>query len=65
MQTKDANKLRERWAKKRNATCDHRNLEKEFNLEASTGNYICTTCGQSGAGNEWQKKQRAAGATSL
>lgn len=59
MQTKDAVKLRERWTKKGNPLCEHRNLEREFNSEVATGNYICTTCGESGLGNEWQKKQRS------
>ena len=60
MQIKDATKLRERWTKKGSSLCEHRNLEKEFNMETATGNYACTTCGESGAGNEWQKKQRSA-----
>jgi hypothetical protein len=40
-----------------NKPCNHPHLEKEYILGASTGDYICTQCGESGWGSNWNKKE--------
>lgn len=55
MQMKDAEAIRERWG---NKPCDHPSLEKEYELGAATGDYVCTKCGQAGWGSDWNKKDK-------
>lgn len=43
MQAKKAANLRQAWGKKR---CEHPAFEKEYDLGAQTGDYICTQCGE-------------------
>jgi len=50
MQMKKAMELRVKWGSK---PCDHRNLDKEYELGAATGDYVCTQCGQAGWGRDW------------
>lgn len=54
MQLEKAAELRKSWG---NKPCSHSNLEKEYYLGASTGDYVCTTCGQAGWGRDWPKKE--------
>lgn len=53
MQRKDIRLLQEKWGDK---PCDHPELEKEYELGTSTGDYVCTTCGRVGPGKDWNKK---------
>jgi hypothetical protein len=43
MNMKDAKELRERWGDK---PCDHPDLAKEMYFGGSTGDYVCTQCGE-------------------
>jgi hypothetical protein len=43
MQAKDANRLRQKWGDK---PCTHPKFDKEYDLGAQTGDYVCTTCGE-------------------
>jgi len=52
MQSEKAAELRRAWGDK---PCDHPDLEKEYSLGADTGDYVCTTCGKSGWGRNWNK----------
>ena len=56
MQAKRAAQLREAWG---NKICNHPHLEKEYELGAATGDYVCTTCGETGWGSDWPDKQKA------
>ena len=53
MQLSEAYELRKRW---NGSKCAHMHLEKEYDLGTATGDYVCTTCGQSGWGNDWPEK---------
>jgi transposase-like protein len=57
MQMDRAAELRKNWAKKGNPPCKHEHIEKEYALGASTGDYVCSTCGQDGWGSDWNKKE--------
>ncbi|MBS1506051.1 MAG: hypothetical protein JSS79_05335 [Bacteroidetes bacterium] len=46
MQFDKAMKLK-RDAKARNLKCTHPELDKEYYLGSSTGDWVCTTCGES------------------
>jgi len=46
MQFEKAMKLK-RDAKERNLKCSHPELDKEYYLGSDTGDYVCTTCGES------------------
>ena len=59
MQIKDAMDLKKRWG---NKPCNHPTLEKEYEMGASTGDYICTQCGESGWGSDWNKKEEESSA---
>lgn len=54
MQLKRALELKKEWGDK---PCDHPQLVKEYFQGAQTGDYVCTQCGQSGPGRNWNKKQ--------
>jgi hypothetical protein len=43
----EAQRLREKWKKQGNPSCDHPNIsqEREESRGAGTGDYVCTTCG--------------------
>jgi hypothetical protein len=56
MQMRDASALRKRWG---NKPCSHPHLEKEYDLGAATGDYVCTTCGEAGWGSDWNEKKDA------
>ena len=47
MQSKKAAQLRKDWG---NQPCDHPNIEKEYYLGAQTGDYVCTSCGETVSG---------------
>lgn len=53
MQNTKALSLKERWGGK---PCDHLKLTKEYDRATATGDYVCTTCGESGWGWSWNKK---------
>jgi hypothetical protein len=46
-------KLRADWGDK---PCDHPELLEERDCEGDTGIFVCTTCGESRWGAEWNKK---------
>ena len=52
MQMDEALRLQKEWG---NKPCDHPYLEKEYYLGSSTGDWVCTTCGQVGWGRDWNK----------
>lgn len=55
MQAEEALRLREEWG---NKPCDHPGpLSKEYYLSAATGDYVCTICGRSGWGKDWNRKK--------
>ncbi len=43
MQMSEALKLQKAWGKK---PCDHPHVEKEYDLGAHTGDWVCTRCGR-------------------
>ncbi len=53
MQDTKAAELRKNWG---DEPCDHPHLEKEYHLGMDTGDYVCTTCGETGWGPDWNKK---------
>ncbi len=53
MQGKKAKELQKSFG---NKPCDHPYLDKEYELGAATGDYVCTTCGATGWGPDWNKK---------
>jgi hypothetical protein len=55
MQYEEARELERKWGDK---PCDHPHLEKEYYLGASTGDYVCTRCGTSGWGRDWNKREK-------
>ncbi|MCL2484373.1 MAG: hypothetical protein FWD89_04795 [Firmicutes bacterium] len=44
MQVREAMALQKAWGDK---PCSHPRFEKEYNLGSQTGDYVCTTCGES------------------
>lgn len=44
MQMSEIKKLKDSWG---NKPCDHPELDKEYILGYQTGDYICTSCGES------------------
>ena len=40
-----------------NMPCDHPELEKEYHLGMSTGDYVCTTCGKADRGSDWNQNR--------
>ncbi len=47
MQMSEAAELRRKWKEKNgNAICSHPDIEKEYYLGSHTGDYVCTTCGE-------------------
>jgi len=56
MQMKEALKLQEEWKRKGCPPCKHKHLEKEYDLGADTGDYVCTTCGETRWGRDWNKE---------
>jgi len=57
MQMKDAIELNSRWG---NKPCNHSSVDKEYQSGMSTGDYVCTTCGQSGWGENWPQLEKEA-----
>ena len=53
MKTTEAEALRERWG---DEPCDHPSLEKEYELGSATGDYVCTKCGHTGWGSDWNQQ---------
>lgn len=53
MQIKEAAALRKSWGDK---PCDHPALSKEYHFGSATGDYVCTTCGDSRQGSDWNKR---------
>lgn len=54
MKMSEAKELRLRWG---NKPCNHQDLEIERDVTGtSTGDYVCTTCGQAGWGSNWNEK---------
>lgn len=45
MQMNEANRIREAWGDKPH-DCVREELEKEYHLGQSTGDYVCPTCGR-------------------
>lgn len=59
MQLSRAAELREDWAKKGNPPCDHPSIEKEYYQGAQTGDYVCTTCGETRWGRDGFRRDKA------
>jgi hypothetical protein len=58
MNPRQAARLREEWEKKGNPPCEHPTLEKETVSgpgPSTTGDYVCSVCGESGWGREWAR----------
>jgi hypothetical protein len=55
MQIRQAAELRQRWG---DLPCDHPELEKEYDLGAQTGDYVCTRCGEARWGSDWVQQER-------
>ena len=53
MQDKDAAQLRKDGSDK---PCDHPKIVKEYHLGMQTGDYVCTTWGETRWGSDWNKK---------
>jgi hypothetical protein len=58
MQIEKAIELRRRWIAKGDPPCDHPHLDKEYDLGADTGDYVCTTCGKAGWDSDWPQRER-------
>ena len=58
MQARDAAQLRKEWG---NKPCDHPKWEREYDLGAQTGDYVCTTCGKVEWEGDFKKMQQAKG----
>ena len=43
MQLLESLRLRREWGDK---PCEHPHIEKEYNIDISTGDEVCTTCGR-------------------
>ncbi|MCL2405006.1 MAG: hypothetical protein FWC92_05615 [Defluviitaleaceae bacterium] len=52
MQTDEASRLRKEWGGK---PCNHPSTEREYFLGASTGDLVCTSCGESFSSQELQR----------
>lgn len=58
MQAKDATRLRSTWGDK---PCTHPHAEKEYDLGGDTGDYACTTCGDTWWGRGgWEEARKEA-----
>ena len=54
MKMSEAKELKMRWG---NKPCNHPFLEIERDeIGTSTGDYVCTTCGEEGWGSDWNDK---------
>jgi hypothetical protein len=56
MQMLAAATLKKVWGDK---PCEHPVLDKEYHLGAATGDYACTTCGESRAGSDWNQSRNS------
>ncbi len=54
MDAKKARALTKNWGDK---PCNHPSIDKEYDAGSSTGDYICTQCGQVIDKDEWKKEQ--------
>jgi len=54
MQAKEALRLKREWGDK---PCNHPVIEKEYDLGSDTGDYVCTTCGTTRYGRDWNEKE--------
>ena len=52
MQTEKATELQRKWGGK---PCDHPSFDNEYYLGGSTGDYVCTTCGEVFMPDEYRK----------
>jgi hypothetical protein len=55
MQSEAAAELRRAWGGK---PCDHPNITREYYLGSATGDYVCTTCGETRWGDDWNAKPK-------
>jgi hypothetical protein len=55
MEMEHAAWLRHHWG---NKPCDHPQLEEEVHHGNPTGDYACTTCGESDWGSDWNIKRQ-------
>jgi len=53
MQMLAAARLREVWGEK---PCDHPRIEQEYHFGSNTGEYVCTQCGKTKEGSDWNRK---------
>ena len=61
MTIEEAEALRIRW---NGGKCSHPDVEKEYSCGASTGDYVCKTCGEAGWGRNWPEQEKK-GATEM
>lgn len=55
MQSSKASKLRQAWD---GGYCEHSNITKEIHLGSTTGDFVCTRCGECGYGRDWVKREK-------
>ncbi len=53
MQSEEAARRRKEWG---DEPCPHPSLEKEYMGGMATGDYVCTTCGETRWGSDWNEK---------
>lgn len=47
--------LRKKWG---NKPCSHPHVVSETSHRGKTGDYVCTTCGETGWGKDWVEDER-------
>jgi transposase-like protein len=55
VQMSDAVQIRKQWEASGSPPCGHPTVHKEYFLGAATGDYICSTCGESFSRQEWRE----------
>jgi transposase-like protein len=51
----EAVQIQQQWEAKGSPPCDHPTVRREYYLGAATGDYICSTCGESFSRQEWRE----------
>jgi hypothetical protein len=59
VQYNEAAELRRKWKEKGNTLCTHPDIEREYYLGSDTGDYVCTTCGETRFGREGFRKSNS------
>jgi hypothetical protein len=53
VQMTQAAKIRKAWEAAGSPPCSHPDADREYYLGSSTGDYVCTTCGEIFTRDEW------------